>query len=281
MSTHLNTPNTNAGGNTKTPARYRRYCFVLNNWSEAELNTLTHEFTNLRGLYIIGKETGESGTPHLQGYVEYKNAINLKTLRNINNRVHWDAAKGTKADNIKYCSKDGDYISNFPPSKKDRVLQRQYSGIQWLPWQQEILDKVKTEPDDRTINWYWEPQGNTGKTLLSKYLVITQDAIIADGKKNDTFYLIKTWMEKHPEESPNVILVDIPRHNIEFLNYGAIEQIKNGLISSGKYESCIEYFLCPHVFIFANSPPDWSKLSDDRWNIVQIPFVPSSSDRWS
>lgn len=47
-----------------------------------------------------------------------------------------------------------------------------------------------------------------------------------------------------------------------------IEQIKNGIYFSGKYESQMKYDKPPHVVVFSNTMPDQSKLSADRWNIV-------------
>ena len=35
-----------------------------------------------------------------------------------------------------------------------------------------VVDILKTEPDERTIHWFWEPKGNVGKTTLCKWLVV-------------------------------------------------------------------------------------------------------------
>jgi len=99
-------------GNTKPlEKRSKRWCFTLNNYTEEELSTVTKISENKKfDFFIFGKEVGESGTPHLQGYLEAKNAIRFKTLKNdLSPRVHLEVAKGTRKDNIKYCSKDSDY----------------------------------------------------------------------------------------------------------------------------------------------------------------------------
>jgi len=49
-----------------------------------------------------------------------------------------------------------------------------------------------------------------------------------------------------------------------------LESIKNGLFFSGKYESTQVVMNSPHLIIFANEPPDKSKMSADRWHIVRI-----------
>jgi len=71
---------------------------------------------------------------------------------------------------------------------------------------------------------------------------------------------------------------DIPRTNIDYLNYEAIESIKNGCFFSGKYECTQVIMNCPHVIIFANSPPLEHKLSIDRWHIINIKKHPESHD---
>jgi len=78
---------------------------------------------------ICGKEVGESGTPHLQSYIYYKNqkhvtATNLAKLKEAwgSNRYHVEAAKGSPQENDKYCSKDGDFERHgvLPVSQNDR-----------------------------------------------------------------------------------------------------------------------------------------------------------------
>lgn len=45
-------------------------------------------------------------TPHVQGYVEFKSAKRLSTLKKWLPRAHFEKAKGSAEDNIKYCSKE-------------------------------------------------------------------------------------------------------------------------------------------------------------------------------
>ena len=53
--------------------------------------------------------------------------------------------------------------------------------------------------------------------------------------------------------------------SLEYINYAAIENIYNGLISCNKYESCILRYNPPkRIIVFANEEPDYEKLSGDR-----------------
>ena len=49
-----------------------------------------------------------------------------------------------------------------------------------------------------------------------------------------------------------------------------MEEIKDGLIYSGKYEGGFANIEHPHVIVVSNFAPELSKLSEDRWNILKI-----------
>lgn len=133
-------------------------------------------------------------------------------------------------------------------------------------WQLKVMDIVKEEPDERTIYWFWERNGNCGKTHLCKYLAHTRNALLlGGGKASDMFHAINKYDDKR-----ELILINIPRDKLDYINYGAIEQIKDGAIFSGKYDSCSLIFNCPHLFIFANEEPDRTRLSRDRWRVYNI-----------
>ena len=54
------------------------------------------------------------------------------------------------------------------------------------------------------------------------------------------------------------------------MNYGALEQLKNGLVYNTKYESGMRMFATPHVLVFSNFEPDRSKITEDRMVMVTI-----------
>jgi hypothetical protein len=260
-------------GNTETKAprvSCRRWIFTLNNYTDKEVNAITQDFSKYKATYIFGKEVGELGTPHLQGYVEFKNPRSLNALKKMNNRIHWEKARGNRQQNIDYCSKDGIVTSNLPLTTEEQIIKEEYSNVTWKPWQQNVIDLLSTEPDRRTINWYWEENGNVGKTFLFLYLSIKYDAIIADGKQQDVFNQIRIWKEKKPYETPKLVLLYIPRYNIEYINYGMLEKIKGGLLYSGKYEGEKIHLKPLHMIVFANREPDYEKMSKDRWRVTHI-----------
>lgn len=97
-------------------SRSRAWCFTLNNYGELP------ELAGNMSYLVYGKEFGESGTPHLQGYVYFKNANALSACRKFLDRAHWEVSKGTPSQAIDYCKKDGDFVElGSPPiSQKDK-----------------------------------------------------------------------------------------------------------------------------------------------------------------
>lgn len=101
------------------------WCFTLNNYTEEEV-------TAIQGLdvkYIIyGKEAGESGTPHLQGYVNLARTQKLSYVSKLIPRAHWEPCKGSSQQNIDYCSKEGVTWSKGTPPVERRTTGQQNGG---------------------------------------------------------------------------------------------------------------------------------------------------------
>lgn len=263
----------NAGGNTKPQHnKSRKYTLTINNPNEKMFDSIKHTCQEKGWGYIIGKEVAKTGTKHLQIYIEHKYQIRFETLKKLWPTAHIEKARGSKNDNLTYCSKEGNYSTNLTRDMtiRERCLEEEYKNVVWKPWQDQILKTITEDPHNRIINWIYEPEGNYGKSFLCKFIALKfENVIIADGKKNDVYNNIFDKIYEHNIE-PRIILIDVPRHNLDFINYGAIEQIKNGMLYSGKYHGGICCFRIPHVFIFCNEEPDMEKWSKDRYNIIEI-----------
>lgn len=98
-----------------------RYCFTWNNYDDASLAFL-EAFASEHSLYLVyGKEVGESGTPHLQGFFTMKNPKRITGLRKLGFTCHMEAAKGTSLQAADYCKKDNDFVEfGSPPSQGKR-----------------------------------------------------------------------------------------------------------------------------------------------------------------
>lgn len=255
------------GGNTKPPpsskskqiSASKRWCFTLNNYSQEEFSSICSVFLSKSKLYIIGDEVGESGTPHLQGYVEFKDKLRPLNLFSFK-RIHWEKSKGSRDENIVYCSKQK-ILASLGLPKPIKVIEHLYK------WQLDIENLIKTEPDDRLVYWFWESQGNIGKSAFIKYCCVRHNvSFCCGGKYSDIMNLIFN----QDMDKCNCIMFDIPRCNDGCISYASIEAIKNSLVCNTKYETGFKVFNSPHVVVFANSPPEFDKLSHDRWVITEL-----------
>ena len=88
--------------------RARNWAFTINNYRDfpKELPRGPPPVTYL----CFGKEVSTNGTPHLQGFVSFKNAV-YRPSRFFEQygRGHFEMARGTADENAEYCSKDGDF----------------------------------------------------------------------------------------------------------------------------------------------------------------------------
>jgi len=89
------------------PPRSRAFIFTLNNYTPEE----TDDIRKLVYKYLVfGREVGEQGTPHLQGYIYFKNAKTLSAaIKTFPRRAHLEIAIDTATGNYGYCTKDGDF----------------------------------------------------------------------------------------------------------------------------------------------------------------------------
>ncbi len=87
----------------------RNYVWTLNNYSAEEETTLremgTAEFTKFM---VFGREIGEQGTPHLQGYTEFTKVMRMGAAKEYLQcpRLHLEIRRGTSDQAVVYCKKD-------------------------------------------------------------------------------------------------------------------------------------------------------------------------------
>lgn len=253
-------------GNTKSKSR--NWVFTFNNYTEAELKSLAQDL-GTSGKYIFQEEKGKEGTPHLQGYVEWKNARHFNALKKQFPKIHWEKCNNKKAS-IAYCCKDDTrigrvYNKGIEPPEQLRLI----SEEKLYPWQHGLFEKIAERPDDRTIHWVQDTKGNNGKTAFCKMLCAKHGAIVLSGKQSDMFFGIVSYKEK-TGNAPKVILIDIPRSMMNYVSYGGIEKIKDGLFFSAKYESTMFIMNSPHVICFANFECPKEEMSLDRWKVIDL-----------
>ncbi|AXH74817.1 MAG: putative viral replication protein [Cressdnaviricota sp.] len=265
-----NSSSTKREGNTKPPSKKqiscaKNWCFTLNNYTEEQKKYISSIVPWICDSAIVGLELGEGGTPHLQGFMEFKKKCRPKTHFEVIPEIHWEKCKGNKRSNVEYCEKEGDvFIRHNVPEYTVRVHECERE------WQTTILTQIQERADDRTIHWIWSEAGGTRKTSMCKYLAVRHNAIITGGKAADVRNCICDY-KKTNGVTPELLVINIPRSfDPAYVSYEAFENIKDMCFYSGKYEGGMVVGNSPHLYIFANFAPSTSKMSEDRWDIVNI-----------
>jgi len=251
------------GNNVTSPNPQYKYDFVINNWTEEELKLLCQTMDKVAKKCVIGKEVGEKGTPHLQCYVSLKKKMRIVNLRELPGLGRASFRKvRNEAALIEYCGKEGAVAYTIGMPRPVRII------TELRPWQNRIESIYYLQPDDRKIYWFWESKGNIGKSAFVKYMIIKHKALFCDGgKKSD---LINLVFNNNMDECKCVIW-DLPRGTKGNISYATLECVKNGMVCNTKYETGVKCFNPPHIFVFANFPPDDpTQLSADRWVIEEL-----------
>lgn len=290
--------------------RGKNWCFTLNNYSNEEYDHLSGLVEGEECSYIVfGKEVGESGTPHLQGFVSFSKRVYLSDVKKrVSNRAHFELARMIP-ESIKYCKKDGDFyeegvipsgqgkrsdIDDFKMDVKAGMLnlkeiREKHSSVyakhkgfvlEYIidnspkvkvhdyplhEWQQDLLNKLNGDPDDRTVIFVVDPQGNNGKTWFAHWLAsrYSDCQVLSPGKKADMAYILRTDIR--------ILILDAPRSKQgDFIQYDFLEDVKNGFVFCPKYESSIKTLQNIHLLVLMNEHPDMTKLSLDRYDIINI-----------
>lgn len=298
------------------PNTYKRVCFTLNNYTEADI-------TRINGIeceYIIyGRETAPvTGTKHLQGYVRLKSPRKFVWWKKALGAAHIERSKGDEASNKEYCSKSGDFYErgDFIPRMGKRGAREDLKGClaafqtggaaaameahgtTYIRYHRHIRHvagelQLASRSSVRRINGGYR----VWQQLLLERLQEPSARCIqwvcdlrgGSGKTTLGIDLIATHGALRLENAKTadaayayngqpIVVFDFSRSQSDIINYGLIESLKNGAIFSPKYESACKVFDPPHVVVFANFECPIGKFSDDR---IRNLFIDPCDPEWS
>lgn len=130
-------------------------------------------------------------------------------------------------------------------------------------WQRELSNELDQPADDRTVLFYVDLEGGTGKTWFQQWYMAKHPdevQIVGVGRVVDVAHAI--------EANKSVFLFNVPRDGMQFFQYSICEQLKDRMVFSTKYNSTLKIInKQPHVVVFCNEAPDMEKMSADRYAI--------------
>lgn len=109
---------------------------------------------------VYQTEAGENGTPHIQGYVEFKERCRLSQARNyLGGHAHVEVRQGTPEQAVEYCTKQDTRTEG--PSARFGTLSQRRARVGAGP---------RSKRDTKVIQIYEDIKaGENGSTLLSKH----------------------------------------------------------------------------------------------------------------
>jgi hypothetical protein len=143
---------------------YQNWCFTINNHTLAD----EQRVQDMPYKYLCyGREVGEEGTPHLQGYVQLKARSRLTGMKKLHSTAHWEPAKGNEEHNKAYCSKEGDFQEFGTPTKVK-------GGAPTIAERSERNARLMTEPiEDLILSGELHPQH--AKAIHNARLLVTEE----------------------------------------------------------------------------------------------------------
>ena len=129
-----------------TKYKHNNYCFTINNYSSEQIHELARLAECNSFVFICwGYEIGENGTPHLQGYVEFKESVSIQTIL----RKYWGfhrawlgprSKKSNKLYAVTYCAKELIKKVHLPIYKKNFDDNKDTAKIWKNPTEMDILN---------------------------------------------------------------------------------------------------------------------------------------------
>lgn len=280
------------------------FAFTWNNYTEEDVETL--KATTCRYL-TFGREVGASGTPHLQGFIYFNNAVSIPGVGRLY-PWHAEPIKQPPSTNVIYCGKDAERFERGDRPKdsetksaleaqlweraKTAAIEGRFADIPaqmyvrykrtWHELHTENLPIKKLCVIEEPYPWQAELEERlTGEPDPRKVLWI-YDPEGGKGKSEMYSRLVEGGafpmaMGRYPDMAYSVPLggartfvFNLARQKQVSILYNFLEDLKDGSVHSTKYVPVYKRFSRPHVVVFANYEPDYQQMSSDRFEVILI-----------
>lgn len=256
----------------------KHWFFTWNNYTEENIQQMLESFNKHCYRWRFEEELGESETPHLQGVCSVKKDKGIRWSEfKLPKEIHWEKVHNLQKAS-KYCEKD--FISHGRRLWEHGYPTRLRLITNLRPFQTQLAQMLEAEPDDRHIICIYDPHGNMGKTQFMKYWCYNNIATFTTGGNyNDIAFSVSNYFDDKSRDinAKWTFFMALPRdQDMEHVSYRALEAIKDGFMSSNKYESHGLIFNSPHVVMLTNNLPirnrrDGSEtMTHERWQVYSI-----------
>lgn len=167
--------------------KYRDWCWTLNNYTDDDRERLLR-LDGARVYICYGVETGDNGTKHLQGFVQFNHPVGFRRVKEVmGDKCHLEQRRGTVRQAIEYCQKDGDFHDAGNPQRlctSKEAQQEQWKDIIQLAESNRLSEIKEKYPSqylrylntlrslqkgsdlilDELTNEWWYGQTGTGKS---------------------------------------------------------------------------------------------------------------------
>lgn len=203
----------------------QRWCFTHNNYTDDDQEFVCQLLASPEVRYgVYGREVGANGTPHLQGFVIFKDRVRFNSVKErfgvLN--VHLELARGTSLQASEYCKKDGDFEEfGSPPSQGQRndfaelkewileqptkptsaQLAREFPQLflkygRIMEWVDAIYPKPTLE-EGEPRNWQRDLESKLERDPDDRKVIFVVDENGGCGKS----WFARWWFTKYPEET--------------------------------------------------------------------------------
>lgn len=136
-------------------SRSQFWVFTRNNYTEVDLALLSTLVSEKKATYLgFGKEVGERGTRHLQGYIEFPTRLRFTQVKALLPGCWLDTRRGTAQQADEYCQKEGDYISYGTRSQPQQGRRKDLERVATLVKEGASLKRIAAEEPEAFIKYH-------------------------------------------------------------------------------------------------------------------------------
>ena len=258
-----------------TEKRCRDYCFTLNNYTDDEYSVIDALNPPDVKYIVVAKEVGDSGTPHLQGYVYFVNAKSMSAVKKLlGKRCHLEATKGTPVEASEYCKKDNDYYEKgeLPVTQGKRsdldeikdilkqtnkmsevvMVAKSYQSVKMAEQILKYHEKPRTEKPN--VEWYYGETG-TGKSKAA-YEILGEDCY--------TCLSTGRWFDGY--DGHEKVLIDDMRK--DFMKFHELLRLLDRYAMRVECKGGTRQFVAKHIIITSCYHP--KDMFDTREDVQQL-----------